>query len=224
MDQDIIILLYTAASLGFIHTLVGPDHYIPFIAMAKSNQWSFSKTCLITAGCGIAHVFSSVLIGAVGIGLSVSLQKLQAIEASRGNLAGWLLVGFGLFYLVWGLKKIPRKNLSQETDWLPAAQNRSGGKSTTKKLMPWIIFTIFLFGPCEILIPLLIVPAAAHSWSAIFTISLVFGAATVATMLSITLIAVYGLNVLRFKPLEKYSHALAGFGIFISGLLVQFGM
>ncbi len=224
MDHDIMVLLYTAASLGFIHTLLGPDHYIPFIAMAKSNHWSFAKTCLITSLCGFAHVLSSVIIGGIGIALSISLNKLNGIEMFRGNLAGWMLVGFGLFYLVWGLKKISRKKLSPDADLPPADQPGRYETSTTKKMMPWILFTIFLFGPCEIMIPLLIYPAATHSLAAIFYISLVFGVATVATMLSMTLISVYGLNLLRVKPLEKFSHALAGFGIFISGLLVQFGM
>jgi len=31
---EITVLLATAASLGFIHTLIGPDHYLPFIVMS----------------------------------------------------------------------------------------------------------------------------------------------------------------------------------------------
>ena len=33
MNIDLGLLLLTAASIGFIHTLLGPDHYLPFVAM-----------------------------------------------------------------------------------------------------------------------------------------------------------------------------------------------
>ena len=32
-------LCVTAASIGFLHTLFGPDHYLPFIVMAKAKGW-----------------------------------------------------------------------------------------------------------------------------------------------------------------------------------------
>ena len=40
MSPDISILLVTAASIGFIHTLTGPDHYLPFIVMSKARKWT----------------------------------------------------------------------------------------------------------------------------------------------------------------------------------------
>jgi hypothetical protein len=33
----------------------------------------------------------------------------------------------------------------------------------TRSLTPWVLFTIFVFGPCEPLIPILMYPAAAES-------------------------------------------------------------
>ena len=35
--MDINILIVTAISIGFIHTIIGPDHYLPFIVMGKSK-------------------------------------------------------------------------------------------------------------------------------------------------------------------------------------------
>ena len=48
MTQEMILLLSTAAFLGFFHTLLGPDHYLPFIVMGKARQWSMAKTTWIT--------------------------------------------------------------------------------------------------------------------------------------------------------------------------------
>ena len=38
MSHDLILLTGTAAWLGFLQTLVGPDHYLPFIAMAQVGE------------------------------------------------------------------------------------------------------------------------------------------------------------------------------------------
>lgn len=87
MSNKIWILIVTAASIGFIHTLLGPDHYLPFIVMSKARNWSTFRTVSITILCGIGHVGSSVVIGAIGVILGIGLHKLEALESIRGNWA-----------------------------------------------------------------------------------------------------------------------------------------
>ncbi|MBU1984854.1 hypothetical protein KJ815_10640, partial [bacterium] len=79
MTTEFSLLLGTAATLGFVHTLLGPDHYVPFIAMARARRWSQRRTMLITALCGIGHVSSSVIIGLVGLFFGVEVLKLTAL-------------------------------------------------------------------------------------------------------------------------------------------------
>ncbi|HNW44994.1 MAG TPA: hypothetical protein PKI19_10850 [Elusimicrobiales bacterium] len=50
-------ILLTAASLGFIHTVLGPDHYVPFVALAKARSWTPLRTAVITLLAGFA-IFS----------------------------------------------------------------------------------------------------------------------------------------------------------------------
>jgi len=101
-------LLGTAFTLGFVHTLLGPDHYVPFVAMSRAGRWTLKKTVVITLLCGLGHVLSSVLLGLVGIAAGVMLVRLEAIESIRGDVAGWLLLGFGLAYFVAGVVKAVR--------------------------------------------------------------------------------------------------------------------
>jgi hypothetical protein len=105
VHHDITILLVTAASIGFIHTLLGPDHYIPFVAMAKSGPWSLRKTIAVVLVCGLGHVGSSVIIGALGIGLGWALGAMEALETMRGDWAALALIGFGLAYMIWGIHR-----------------------------------------------------------------------------------------------------------------------
>jgi len=110
MSKEFIVLAGTAASIGFIHTILGPDHYLPFIVLSKARQWSSFKTTVITLLCGIGHVLSSVVLGFIGVALGIAVFKLEAIESFRGDLAAWLLIIFifGFTYFVWGLHRTIR--------------------------------------------------------------------------------------------------------------------
>src|SRR3990170_4613760 len=104
--MDTPILLYaTAASIAFVHTLLGPDHYLPFVAMSRAGGWSVRKTIVITLLCGLGHVLSSAVLGLIGIAFGVAMFRLQWIERFRGDLAGWFLLAFGLVYFLWGVRR-----------------------------------------------------------------------------------------------------------------------
>jgi len=105
MNAELSALVITAASIGFLHTLLGPDHYLPFIMMSWARKWSRTKTMVITFLCGLGHIASSIVLGMIGVSLGIAVKKLELIESSRGNVAAWLLIAFGLAYLVWGLRR-----------------------------------------------------------------------------------------------------------------------
>ncbi len=91
-------------------------------------------------------------------------------------------------------------------------------------LTPWVLFTIFLFGPCEPLIPLLMYPAAKGSMTSVILVSTTFAAATLAAMCTCVLIGTHLANAPLLKPLEKYHHALAGAAVTACGAAVVLGL
>lgn len=268
--DELQILIVSAAFLGFIHTLLGPDHYLPFIVLSKARKWTQSKTLWITFVSGIGHVAGSVILGIAGVALGISLTKLEAIESYRGDIVSWLLIAFGLLYSIYGIKKyitngghfhlpkflVPKKirNLhhlsiyDHEPTYEPAHKHshehrhehkhgHNNGEqglndSHTHKhvhqpeditnITPWILFLIFVFGPCEVLIPLLIFPAAGHNTFGIVAVSVVFGISTVSTMLLTVYLGIKGTSLIKFKNGEKYFHLIAGLVILISGVGMQF--
>jgi nickel/cobalt exporter len=227
------LLTGTAATLGFIHTLIGPDHYLPFIVIARARKWTLSKTLFISLLCGLGHILSSVLIGFIGIALGIAVGHLEKVEATRASLASWLLIGFGLAYALWGLRRAwrqkkhehPHVHLEGEIHTHPhthEAQHLHIHLNEEKKnITPWILFLIFVFGPCEPLIPLLMFPAAQHSTLGVILVTAAFGATTILTMLVLIALSSWGLSFVRLGTLERYSHALAGAIIFFSGLAVR---
>jgi nickel/cobalt exporter len=80
-------LILTAASIAFFHTILGPDHYLPFIMMSWARKWSLVKTSLITLLCGLGHIASSVVLGLIGVSLGLAVKGLVDLESFRGNLA-----------------------------------------------------------------------------------------------------------------------------------------
>ena len=104
MSPELVMLALSAAAIAFIHTILGPDHYLPFIAMAKARGWPMRKTLRITLLCGAGHLGGSVALGLVGIAIGAQLAALEWPEGLRGDLAAWLLIGFGLAYTAWGVR------------------------------------------------------------------------------------------------------------------------
>lgn len=250
---DLAVLAFTAASIGVIHTLLGPDHYLPFVALSRSRRWSTSRTVTITAACGVGHVLSSVVIGAIGIAAGTALEFLVRVESVRGGIAAWLLLVLGLAYLAWGVvyagRARPHAHLHLHADGTlhthdhdhklaphahaPGPRMEPGAAVTFEPLpapsphpvvsaTPWALFLIFLFGPCEPLIPVLMYPAAHSSWVAIGVVCIVFAAATIGTMLAVVLAVRGGLETLgdRAHGLERWSHALAGATLAACALLI----
>ena len=74
----------------------------------------------------------------------------------------------------------------------------------------------------EPLIPILMYPAAQNNIPGAIIVSLLFSAVTIATMMSIVLAFKMGLSKINLKPVEKYSHLIAGAMIFFSGIAIQF--
>jgi len=234
IGQEILILTGTAASIGLIHTILGPDHYLPFIVMSRARRWTLARTLVISFFCGLGHVLSSVVLGFVGLALGIAVSRLEGVEASRGNLAAWLLIIFGFSYFVWGLNRALKKRTHSHAHVHPAGGEHAHahahqadhyhlhGKDEKSSLTPWILFTIFVFGPCEPLIPLVMYPAARHSLLGVALVTAAFGLTTILTMLILISLASWGLSFLPLGRLEKYAHALAGAMIFVSGLSVQF--
>ena len=96
MNVELSALIITAASIGFFHTILGPDHYLPFIMISWARKWSALKTFIVTLLCGVGHIGSSVVLGLIGVAMGIAVNKLELAESVRGNLAAWMLIAFGL--------------------------------------------------------------------------------------------------------------------------------
>ena len=89
-------------------------------------------------------------------------------------------------------------------------------------ITPWVLFTIFILGPCEPFIPILVYPVAKSSMIGVVVVTAIFGIVTILTMFTIVMISSFGINLIPLGRLERYSHVLAGGTICLCGLAIQF--
>jgi sulfite exporter TauE/SafE len=248
MSDDLVLLTATAATIGLVHTLLGPDHYLPFVVLAKARSWSVSRTAVVTAACGVGHVAGSVVLGTIGIAFGVAIARLEWLESARGNLAAWLLIAFGLVYTAWGLQRALRKRPHRHVHTHDGEDvhvhhhahvttgenthrhlqddkhNHSHNHNGAVNLTPWVLFTIFVLGPCEPLIPLLMYPATKESVFGVALVATTFGFVTIAVMLAVVLSLAHGLQRVPTGSLERFSDALAGLAVLVCGIAVHLGL
>lgn len=224
MAPEILVLIASSASIAFVHTLLGPDHYVPFVAMARARNWALAKTIRVVMLCGAGHLVGSVALGAIGILAGIELSQLEWVEAARGEVAAWGLCLVGAVYLIWGLRHAYNNRPRASTGWhshdgsTHFHEHLHAGNPTRHQveapssgsLAPWAIFVVFVLGPCEPLIPLLMFPAAIQSTAGVFWVTGVFSIVTVMTMLGAVVLGQLGLERFYFPSLSRWGHSTAG--------------
>jgi len=203
------LLLISTASVAFFHALA-PDHWMPFAAIGKAQKWSKLRLLWVTFISGIGHVGISIVFGIIGILLGFSLAKLKAVEGHRGEIVLWLLIGFGVAYMLWGIKKAREKKRKDIDE----------AELKAKTVAVWTMFAIIILGPCEPLVPLVFL-GYSYGWAGVITVSIIFSIVTIIMMLAQSLLAFMGIQLIKNNIAERYSHAFAGLVIALTGVFVM---
>ena len=192
-------LMSFAVMTAVLHTIAGPDHYLPFVMIAKAQKYTWRKAAGLTLICGIGHIASALVIALVfNAGISYLASDLQSkVEGVQSSMAAYALIGFGVAYLAWALRhRFLQKNQKMVQANSPAAKTG---------ITPWILFIIFVLGPCEALWPVLLA-AQVLGTGAMISSTIVFSLATIATMLVVVTAGVFGLN--KFVILFDFENLL----------------
>lgn len=199
------LLMLSALTIGIVHALA-PDHWLPFVMLGRAQKWTQWRLTVSTVLAGLGHITSSLFIGGLGVLLGMAAERVHLWETTRGNIASLLLIGFGLAYMVWGIKNYGKKH--------------SHALQHAKTVSYWTLFALIVFGPCEPLIPLLFV-GYGYGWSAVLLVFLLFGLATIGMMLLQVHLAYYGISLLRGHWLEHAGEIITGGVIAATGMAIR---
>lgn len=201
----------TAAAVGALHSMA-PDHWVPFMAVGRARDWSAARTAQVTLLCGFAHVTVSVILGLLALQLGQGM--LEAFGTRLESVAGILLVGFGLAYGLWGLRRAFAGKLHGH-----AHSHFDHVHDPSKATVAGLVL-LFSVDPCVRLIPI-ILAAAPLGWPRLVALIAIYEIATIGTMVAIVLVARGGaFKALQAPWLDRFGDALAGGLIVVTGLAV----
>jgi len=197
--------------LGLIHPLF-PNHWIPLIAISKTEKWTNKETIFATLITGFSHTLSTIIIGIivgfVGIKLSESYSYITRIAAPL------ILVIIGVIYLILDFRS-SRHHHHFEID-NDTLKNR---KSKTA-----IIFSLCIglfFSPC-IEIEAYYFQAAIQGWIGILLVSLVYLIMTLTIMVCLVYLGLKGVNKFNSHFLDHHEKSITGIVLILLGLLAYF--
>jgi len=200
-----------AVSVGALHTLA-PDHWLPFAALARAQGWSAGRTARVTFLCGFGHVTVSALLGLLG--LAFGRKVFESAGEKMEAVAGILLIGFGLAYGMWGLRRAAGRRVHGHT------HTHYDHVHDAARATAWSLFLLFCADPCVAVIPLLFAAAPLGAAPAA-GIVLLYEAATIGTMIALVLPARAGVSRLGFPWLDRWGDAVAGGLIAATGVVVM---
>ena len=201
--------------LSLVHAAI-PNHWIPLVALGKTEKWTMKGTLSATVITGFAHTLSTViigiLVGLIGIKLSTSYSAVMRYVAPS------ILTGLGLIYLILDLRDRNHHHHDHHAK-VGGANINKPGKSTIGILVSLSI-AMFLT-PC-VEIETYYFQAARIGWKGIFIVSAVYTIITVSLMLLLVYAGLKGSSKIRSHTLEHHEKLFTGAVLIALGILAIF--
>ena len=197
--------------LSLIHAAI-PNHWIPLIAIGKTEKWTLKETLSATVITGFAHTLSTILIGivvgVVGIKLSNSYNLVMRYVAPS------ILLAIGLVYIILDVKSNGHHHHHHA-----GFEDAGKLKGTKSRISIIISLSIAMFlTPC-IEIEAYYFQAGMIGWVGIFIVSAVYTLTTVVLMVLLVYAGLRGAEKLRSHTLEHHERLITGVVLVILGIV-----
>jgi nickel/cobalt transporter (NicO) family protein len=213
-----VIFATTASATAALHALI-PDHWLPFVLLSRSRNWSIAKTLVLASAGGLVHVLL-----AAGLGWATYALGEGRADAVVHRIGGTMEIlssgGLALFGLLYGTASWYRERRHHPSpgDHAPvpslSARHHHHGhlleRWFTGDLTGLSLVLIIGVSPCALAFPILLAGAAALGVSGVLLVAAGFGAATMVTTLGVTLFALLSARRLDFPFLTRYGDLISG--------------
>jgi len=197
--------------ISLIHASI-PNHWIPLIAVSKTEKWTNKETLLATFITGFAHTISTIIIGIivgfVGIKLSESYSYITKIAAPV------ILLSIGIIYFLVDLKSSHHHHHHFEL------KKETKNKKSTWTIIVSLSIAMFLT-PC-IEIEAYYFQAATIGWLGILIVSLVYLMVTLIIMFTLVYLGLKGVSRFNSHYLEHHEKRITGIVLILLGILAYF--
>lgn len=202
-------ILIGSLVLSVIHASI-PNHWIPIVAISKTEKWSRNETLWVTAIAGSAHTISTISVGII-VGL-VGHKLSSTHEFVTRVVAPLILVILGLIYLIVDLKRSHHHRDPVEIGSIP---------KKSKFIIITSLGTAMFFSPC-IEIEAYYFTAGILGWPGIAVVSVVYLIVTVLGMLLLVDLGCKGAEKIKWHFLEVHEKKAMGMVLIALGIFAYF--
>jgi nickel/cobalt transporter (NicO) family protein len=198
--------------LSLIHASI-PNHWIPLIAIGKTEKWTLKETLTATLITGVSHTISTILIGII-VGL-IGIKLSSSYNLVIDYVAPSILIAIGILYIISDIKNLEHHHHTK----LENTKIRSNSKS---KIGILVSLSVAMFlTPC-VEIEAYYFQAGMIGWKGIFIVSAVYTSTTVLLMLLFVYAWVKGTREIRSHTLEHHDKLITGIVLIGLGILAFF--
>jgi len=197
--------------LSLIHASI-PNHWIPLIAIGKTEKWTLRETLSATLITGLSHTLSTIIIGII-VGL-IGIKLTARYSYIMSYVAPAILITIGTIYLILQFTSYGHHHASDE---IPI---RDGSRKSRIAILTSLSIAMFLT-PC-VEIEAYYFQAGLIGWRGIFIVSAVYTITTVFLMLIFVYTGFKGTQKFKSHTLEHNEKLLTGSVLILLGLLAFF--
>jgi nickel/cobalt transporter (NicO) family protein len=199
--------------LSTIHALI-PNHWLPLIAVSRTEKWTQNQTLWATLITGFAHTLSTIIIGII-VGL-IGYKLSSSYSTISETIAPAILIGLGIVYVFLDFRHL--NHHAHEVN--PFVTELNQNKSRWIAILISLSIAMFLT-PC-IEIEAYYFQAGTIGWSGIFIVSAVYLLTTLVIMLVLVYLGLKGANTFKSDFLEHHEKGITGMVLVALGLLALF--
>ncbi len=223
MLQQIAVIAAAAVAAG-IHSLA-PDHWLPYVLLAKGRGWSTRRALGVTAAGATTHLFATTILGLiiVFVGAETTVRFGRRAEL----FSGILVIAIG-FYLLWASKaRLGHHHGHHDHDHAHAdgqdhahsdghdrAHDKHGSAAADFRLG-----AILGARPCAESIPIFLAASTRGVFASLGAVA-AWAIVTVGAMVAVVWLSLLGLQAVKLEALEQHGEQISAWLIIAIGVIV----
>ncbi|MFA5833929.1 MAG: hypothetical protein WDA22_10690 [Bacteroidota bacterium] len=208
-------IIIGALLLSIVHASI-PNHWLPLVALSKSEKWNERFTLSTTAIAGAAHTLSTLIIGVIVGFLGYKLSDSYSFIV--GVIAPSLLLLLGIIYLA--LSILANKHHHHHHHHSHEIHLDDTKKKTTIAIILTLMISMF-FSPC-LEIEAYYFVASKLGWQGIITVSVIYTIITISGMLLLVWLGMKGVKNIKSHYLEHHEKTITGILLIVLGIAGYF--
>jgi nickel/cobalt exporter len=241
-------LLAAAAGVGFGHAIL-PDHWLPLAVLGRTRRYPPGRVARLSGLAGIAHVLVSIVLGAVIV--AIGLQFRSQVKGAEDTIVGVILLATAAGFTIVELtghghhhdhdhadenghenghderSHDKRENAHDQHSQDEHTHEHHDTDHVQRGGLSGLAAVMVPFGaaasPDLTILPVFLAATATGAATAIASLA-VFGAVTVTTIVTLTLLAYSGGLQIKGDWLERWGNLVTALVLAVIGALVLTGV